>query len=76
MRIRGRYELAEELRSRYRGAGRVERGRLLNSFCLATGYGRQYAVKVLRGRRQLPLRKRVPRAKRYGPGFRSALKVC
>ncbi len=26
MRIRERYELAEELRSRYRGAGRVEKG--------------------------------------------------
>ena len=76
MRIRERYELAEELRSRYRGSGRVERGQLLDSFCLATGYGRKYAIKVLKGRRRLPLRKRVPRAKRYGSGFRSALKVC
>jgi hypothetical protein len=51
MRIRERYELAEELRSRYRGSGRVERGQLLDSFCLATGYGRKYAIKVLKGRR-------------------------
>jgi hypothetical protein len=49
MRIRERYELAEELRYRYRGWGRVERGQLLDSFCLATGYGRKYAIKVLRG---------------------------
>ncbi len=28
MRIRERYELAEELSSRYRGSGRVERGQL------------------------------------------------
>ncbi|MHB1526840.1 MAG: hypothetical protein ACYCZN_11280 [Candidatus Dormibacteria bacterium] len=78
MRIRERYELAEELRSRYRGSGRVERGQLLDSFCLATGYGRKYAVKVLRGRgrRRLPPGKRVPRTRRYGSGFRSALKVC
>ena len=76
MRIRERYELAEELRTRYRGAGRVEKGQLLDSFCLASGYGRKYAVKVLRGRRRLPLRKRVPRQRRYGPGFRVALKVC
>ena len=48
MRIRERYELAEELRTRYRGAGRVEKGELLDSFCLASGYGRKYAVKVLR----------------------------
>ncbi len=76
MRIRERYELAEELRARYRGAGRVEKGQLLDSFCLASGYGRKYAVKVLRGRRRLPVRKRVPRQRRYGPAFRSALKVC
>ena len=75
MRIRDRYELAEELTSRYLGAGRVERGQLLDSLCLATGYERKYAIKVLKGRR-LPLRNRVPRAKRYGAGFRSALKVC
>ena len=49
MSIRERYELAEELRTRYRGAGRVEKGQLLDSFCLASGYGRKYAVKVLRG---------------------------
>ena len=76
MRIRERYELAEELRSRYRGSGRVERGQLLDSVCLATGYGRKYAIKVLQGRRRRSVRKRVPRTKRYGPGFRSALKVC
>jgi len=37
MRIRERYELAEDLRPRYRGSGRIERGQLLDSFCLATG---------------------------------------
>ena len=76
MRIWERYELAEELRARYRGPGRVEKGQLLDSFCLASGYGRHYAVKVLRGRRRLPARKRVPRQRRYGQAFRSALKVC
>lgn len=70
MRIREQYELAEELRSRYWGAGRLERGQLRDSFCLATGYGRKYAVTVLRGRRRLPLRKGVPRPKRYGSGIR------
>ena len=60
MRIRERYELAEELRARYRGAGRVEKGPLLDSFCLASGYGRKYAVKVLRGRRRLPVSAAVP----------------
>ena len=76
MRIRERYELAEEVRSRYRGSGRVDRGQLLDSFCLATGYGRKYAIKLRKGRRLLPVPKRGPRGRRYGPGFRSALKVC
>ena len=76
MRIREWYELAEELRCRYLGAGRVERGQLLDSFCLATGYERKAAIKVLRGRPRLPRRDRVPRAKSYAAGFRSALKDC
>ncbi len=54
----------------------MEKGQLLDSFCLASGYGRKPAVKVQRGRRRLPLRKRVPRTRRYGPVFRTALKVC
>ena len=76
MRIRERYELAEELRSRCRGSGLVELGQLLDSVCLATGYGRKYAIKVLKGRRRLSVRQRVPRDKRYGLGFRPPLKVC
>jgi hypothetical protein len=48
MRIWELYELAEELKVSHRGAGRVERGQRLDSSCLATGYGRQYAIKVLR----------------------------
>ncbi|MHB8718137.1 MAG: hypothetical protein ACYDAC_04490 [Candidatus Dormibacteria bacterium] len=43
MRVADRYELAEELRTRYAKAGRVERGALLEAFCLATGYHRRYA---------------------------------
>jgi len=30
----------------------------LESFCLATGYGRKYATKVLKGRRRLRLQQR------------------
>lgn len=49
---------------------------MLDSFCVATGYGRKYAIKVLKGSRRLSVRKRIPLAQRYGPGFRSAPKVC
>ena len=76
MRIRERYELADQLRSRYLGAGRVERGQLLDSFCLATAYERKCAIKVLKWRRRRPRRQRVPGAKGCGSGFRSALKIC
>ena len=47
LRILERYELAEELGPKCRRASRPERGTLLDSFCLATGYGRKYAIKVL-----------------------------
>ena len=68
MGIRERYELAEELRSRYLGAGRVERGQLLDSFCLATGYERKDEIKVQKGRRWQSRRKQIPRAKRVRIG--------
>ena len=77
MRIADRYELARELRSRYREAGRLERGTMLDAFCLATGYHRRYAMAVLHGRHQRkPTMKRPPRQRRYGVRFREALTVA
>ena len=76
MRVKERYELAGELRNRYAAAGRRQRSELLNGFCLATGYGRKYAIRVLRGRERKPARLRRPRRRRYGLAFRQALKVC
>ncbi|HUZ90085.1 MAG TPA: hypothetical protein VMU49_09715 [Candidatus Acidoferrales bacterium] len=52
MRIRDRYELAGDLEARYQLASKRERGELLNAFCLATGYERKHAIKVLGGRRR------------------------
>jgi hypothetical protein len=34
---------------RYRDAGRVDRGRILNEFCETTGYQRKYALRLLNG---------------------------
>ncbi len=76
MRIGERYGVSEHLRARYLGAGPVKKGQMLDSFCLASGYGRKYAVKVLRGRRRLPVGKPSSRAGRCSPGFRSGLKMC
>ncbi|HVB54351.1 MAG TPA: ISNCY family transposase [Candidatus Acidoferrales bacterium] len=76
MRIRERYELAEELAPRYRRARRRERGEILDGFCLATGYERKHALRVLRGRKRVSPKRRAPRTRRYGLEFRRALKVC
>lgn len=74
MRIRERYELAAELAEQYRMAGRKGRGKILDSFCLATGYGRKYAIEMLRGRQRVRQPVRRPRARRYdGQSFRNSL---
>jgi hypothetical protein len=73
--VKERYELAGELRNRYAAAGRSERSEILNGFCLATGYGRKYAIRVLRGRQRKAARLRRFRRRRYGLEFRQALKI-
>lgn len=76
MRIRERYELAVELGWSYQQAGRKERGRILDVFCLATDYSRKHGLRVLRGthrRRRLGMRR--PRRRRYSFEFQQALKV-
>jgi len=76
MRIRERYELAVELGWSYQEAGRKERGQILDTFCLATGYSRKHALRVLRGtqrRRWLGVRRQ--RKRRYSFEFQRALKI-
>src|SRR5712691_12375054 len=76
MRIRERYELAVELGWSYQNAGRKERGRILDAYCLATGYSRKHGLRVLRGTQQRRrLRRLGTRRRRYGLEFQSALKV-
>ncbi len=41
-------EYAAALRGRYAAAGKTEKGRLLDGFCVATGYHRKAAVRLLR----------------------------
>lgn len=76
MRVSDRYELAQELRVRYEAGDKCGRGRLLDAFCLATGYHRNHAQAVLSGkqqRRRSPARRLRPR--RYGIDFRNAIKI-
>lgn len=76
MRVGERYELARELGERYAAAGRAGRREILNGFCLATGYNRKHAIKVLRGRQRKPANAAARRRRRaYGLAFRNALKV-
>jgi transposase InsO family protein len=76
LRVGERYELARELRERYAAADRGGKAQILDAFCLATGYGRKHAIKVLRGRRrQLRSKARQLRRRTYGLAFRQALKV-
>ena len=46
---RARWEVLRAVYARYRGAARVDRGRILDEFCETTGYQRKYAVRLLNG---------------------------
>ena len=46
---RARWEVLTAVYPRYRGAARVERGRILDEFCETTGYQRKYALRLLNG---------------------------
>ena len=76
MRIADRYELAHELGAQYWAAGKRDRGRILDAFCLATGYHRKYAIAILRGRKRVAVRSRRRRRRRYVSAFDDALRIC
>ncbi len=76
MRIRERYELALELGWSYQNAGRKDRSRILDAYCLATGYSRKHGLRVLRGSQQRRRLRRVgTRRRRYGLEFQQALRI-
>ncbi len=65
-------EYAAAVRPRYRGAGKGEKGRILNEFCETTGLHRKAAIRRLR--RQPAGPSLVPgRPRRYGPAVAAAL---
>src|SRR5919109_1231683 len=49
VRRESKHEVIEALRRRYRGAGRAEKGRLIDEAAAVTGYHRRYAQALLRG---------------------------
>jgi len=60
----GEYALA--VRRRYAAAGRAEKGRILDEFCVTTGMHRKAAIRLL-NRQPRPSARRRGRPRRYGP---------
>ena len=56
-------------------AGNAARGRVLDAFCLATGYHREYATAILGGRKRVSVRSARRRAQRYGLDFQRGLRI-
>lgn len=69
MSLRSRQEVIERLRRNYQAAGPTYRTKLIDELCCVGGYARNYAIKVLNGKRPGPRgRRRGGRRPRYGPG--------
>jgi hypothetical protein len=66
-------DYADAMRRRYLGAKKRERGRLLDEFCLTTGYHRKSAIRVL-GQWTTARPDRRGRERQYGPAVAAALK--
>jgi len=57
-------ELLDEVKPRYLKADKKEKGRILDEFCLNTGYVRKYAINILRARYDYHRVKRAGRKRR------------
>src|SRR2546423_11376113 len=74
MSVRSRQDYTRQVSVRYRAAGRIQKGHILDEFCRTTGYNRKYAVLVLRHPpppRESPIRR--PRASKYTPALKREL---
>jgi len=69
-------EYAAAVRERYLGAGKKDKGRILDEFCRTAGLHRKAAIRLLRGkpRRAGPARRRKGRPIRYGAGVLEPLR--
>jgi hypothetical protein len=66
MSLSSRRELIHSVGHRYAGAGRKDKGRILDEFVAATGYHRKYAIAILgfSDANRTPARRESPRRKR------------
>jgi len=63
-------ELIDKVKPRYLKANKEEKGKMLDEFCLNTGYNRNYAVQILQAGydyNRVKREGRKPRKLRYGP---------
>ncbi len=76
--MRARREVLSAVAERYRSAGRVEKGRILDALCRTAGWHRKHAVRALR-RRVVDQAVETPapheRKRRYGGTIKDALTV-
>jgi len=72
-----RQAVTKAIATRYRQAGRAEKGTILDEMCQVTGWHRNHARKAL-ARALVPriVRARRPRAPTYGPDVVDALRFC
>ena len=68
-------EYAQALRSRYFGASRAEKGKMLDEFTQVTGLHRKAAIRLLHRLGQPRAGKRRGRPRKYGTGEAEALRV-
>jgi len=68
-------EYAQALRSRYFGASREEKGKMLDEFTQVTGLHRKAAIRLLGRLSQPRVGKRRGRPRKYGTGAAEALRV-
>ena len=71
MRARGEVVLA--VSERYQAAGRIEKRRILDELCTATGWHRKHAIRALSPRDRSASRHLRPRRRTYGTSIRDAL---
>jgi hypothetical protein len=71
--MRARGEVAAAVAERYRAAGRVEQGRILDELCAVTGWHRKHAIRALTSDASARLPRPRPRRRTYGAPIRDAL---
>jgi hypothetical protein len=76
MSFRAKRELLAQVAPRYTEAGHAQKSVILDEFLATTGYARKYAIRLLAKPVAPPGPIRRPRAPRYGPAVREALRVA